>query len=252
MMNMKHCFLCMLAALTMMSCVKLNVKMDSSPEAAMTFQVDPFEVIELSGSPTVRFVQSDSVSVRAEGPKDQLDRLRLSSSKGRLVIEPRDKLIDLGSNGIGHVVIYITSPDLIGVALSGSGDFECQGLLDTDTLQLALRGSGDITFESLVCDYVKAEVLGSGEIELKRAETQWAYLSLVGSGEVEAALKNTRRADILLKGSGDMTVNFDNCRQAHCDMSGSGDVELSGSLERLTQQVSGSGDLDTKRLRYGN
>lgn len=226
---MKKLFVLLMLAMASSSC-SYRVKFAKVNELkSLMEQVSPFERIEVIGSPTVYYVQGDSVSVRAEGPEDAMSRLRLSSREGVLVIEPRDKLIDFGSDGIGKVTVYVSSPDLIGVSLKGSGDFKCEGPLDTDTLTLSLVGSGDIHLRSLVCDYVQAELVGSGDIKLKQTATKWARFSLVGSGDMEA--------------------RFDRCRQVSCELRGSGDMELRGTVDRLTQQVSGSGDIDTSKLR---
>lgn len=226
---MKKYFVLFVAVLALSSCVYRVKYTNNETMKSRTEQVSSFERIEVNGSPTVYYVQGDSVSVRAEGPEDALTRLRLTSRKGLLVIEPRDKLIDFGSDGISNVTVYVSSPDLIGVSLRGSGDFKCEQPLDTDTLTLSLVGSGDIQFRSLVCDYVQAELVGSGDINLNQTETKWARFSLVGSGDIKA--------------------HFDRCRQASCELRGSGDMELSGTVNRLEQQVSGSGDINTSKLQ---
>ncbi len=241
---MKKLLLMMLGALTMMSCVHINVS--KTVDMTQSFSMRPFEIVEINGSPSVYYEQGDSFSVRLVGDEDQVQRINLTSENGRLVIRPREKLFDFG--GIGDVSVYVTSPDLIGVVLVGSGSFDCTQPLDTDTLQLVLRGSGDIKFGPVVCDCVKTDVTGSGDVELKQVKTQWAYLSVVGSGEIDASLEKAHYTDVQLKGSGDIKVNFNDCRRANCVIQGSGDVELSGSLDNLNYNVLGSGDLDKKHL----
>ena len=51
--------------------------------------------------------------------------------------------------------VYVTSPDLIGVTLKGSGEFISSEKVDSDNLEITLAGSGDILFTEIICDKIK-------------------------------------------------------------------------------------------------
>ena len=244
----KNCLLAIMAVVTLASCVHERLVFTKEEQSQRNIAVKAFESIEVKGSPTVLFSQAENVSVNVSGPKSQVDIIDVRQSGGRLIIS-KQKNLKLSLADIDEVTVTVTGPDLVGVSLLGSGDFRCVSSLDTDTLRLALHGSGDVDFpKPIVCDRLDAEVLGSGDLKVKRAKTSLANLSLTGSGDLKVGLKDTQRTRVSLVGSGDADVDFDNCQHAECMVKGSGDIELSGQIEHLSEQKSGSGSIDKEKL----
>jgi hypothetical protein len=245
----KSFILMMMAALAMTSC---ELKMEKSEELVQkTTKVSAFERVEIFGSPSVCYTQADSVSVRIEGPKSQVERIEAKVKDNVLSIRHKGRklnIFDVHVSWSDEVCIYVTSPDLIGVDLRGSGDFECKNMLDTDTLLIRLHGSGDVKFDSVLCDRISVEQVGSGDVFLKDIQAQQANMELVGSGDLKARMKHTALTDISLRGSGDIEVSFSNCTAANCSVQGSGDVKLKGQLQQLNQSTYGSGSIDTEEL----
>lgn len=232
------------------SCVVRYSKTESNVKK--TVNTDSFERIEVQGSRSVYYEQGDSVSVRLEGPEEELQLIEVGVVGNVLKVRAKDGGFNLrrfGNKGSNEVRVYVTSPDLIGVEVMGSGRFDCSSPLDTDVLDLALRGSGDIRFASIICDRIHAEVAGSGDIKLGEVQTQQASLGLVGSGDLDARLRQVPKTDISLTGSGDVEVVFIDCGSANCQLAGSGDIELSGTLKELTKTQSGSGSIKLRRLK---
>ena len=245
---MKKVLLAIVAVLSLTACIPERSVFVKEPHAEKQVSAKGFVAIDVAGSPTVRYQQADSTSVEVTGPESQVENITVRVENGRLKIGSKNDKSLLRMNSVDKVVVYVTSPDLIGVTLSGSGDFICETPLDTDTLKLLLRGSGDIDFASVLCDCLNAEVVGSGDVDVKQAQTQMASLRLTGSGDLDVRLKNTAQTSISLLGSGDIDVDFDNCRLVDCQLRGSGDIELSGQIEHLTKQKSGSGSIDKGKL----
>ena len=94
----------------------------------------------------------------------------------------------------------------------------------------SLNGSGDIEFDDIVCDEVIVSLVGSGDVELKHVKTQYARVNLVGSGDVKVA--------------------FDSSGAVEAQLTGSGDITLSGNVKSFQQNVRGSGDMNTKQLKF--
>ena len=237
------------AAMLLSGCVyETRSVLSKEARVEQEMAVKDFVAIDISGSPTVTYEQGDSVRIVVSGPESQVKNISVYADGGRLKVTPKQKNSLLKMNSVSEVTVHVVSPDLVGVTLSGSGDFVCNTPLDTDTLTLLLRGSGDISIASVVCDRLIAELLGSGDIDVKQAQTQLASFSLTGSGDIDAKLRNTTRTDISLVGSGDIDIAFDKCREVDCQLRGSGDIELSGEIEHIKEQKSGSGDIDKGKL----
>ena len=211
-----------------------------------------FNKVALLASCNVHYVQGDTCSVRVVGDKRLVQNLITSVANGELQIRMmpyKGDLIRLLDKTELHV--YVTSPDLLAVKVDGSGDFEATGVVDTDTMRIALMGSGDLDFVNLICDKVEATLRGSGDVELKNVQAAYANLHLLGSGDMKVKLKNVRNSDVSLTGSGDLKVGFDSCGAVNCKLLGSGDIELKGRIKQLNQDATGSGDIETSALKVG-
>lgn len=250
---MKKIFPMMIAGMmALTSCVVTTTKEEG--QAKRQVDVPVFEKIEIIGSPTVSYAQGDSVSVYVEGALEDVTRLEAKVHGNVLHVSLKDEglLKNMLHGSVGKLTVHVTSPDLIGVTLTGSGDFISRQPLDTDNMDIVLRGSGEIKFASIICDRIKAELEGSGDIDLNGVQTQDAHLSVLGSGDMDVRLQRVPKATISLVGSGDIDVGFDECGTANCQLTGSGDIELKGSLRQLNKNKSGSGDIETKHLTVKN
>jgi hypothetical protein len=230
-----------------------------------------FERIQLMGSMNVKYAQADSFSVRVHAPQDVIKKIETTVEGNTLKVSTKrgTSIIHIGSVDSDDVIVYVTSPDFLGISLMGSGDFMCVHPLDTDTLDIELKGSGDIYFKDIICDRVNVSLVGSGDVSVNNVKTQQASLSLIGSGdidlpEVEAketsavlvgsgdikmGLSKVADTHLSLKGSGDIKVDFsEGCRSVDCTVNGSGDIGLSGKIGHFRGEKHGSGDIDIANL----
>ena len=216
-----------LGMLTSCSCSGLNVSFTHTDAQAQEQRpLTGFERIELFGSLDVKYQQADSFSVRVEAPVEVLKKVETRVDGNKLVVKMKGdgNFINFGVADSRNVTVYVTSPDFLGIMLKGSGDFECLRLLDTDNLEISLQGSGDISFDDILCDQVDVSLVGSGDVELKNVKAQRSYISLVGSGDVK--------------------MNFDNSGMVEANLTGSGDITLNGKVQRYNSSVRGSGDMN--------
>ena len=216
-----------LGMLTSCSCSGLNVSFShTDAQAQEQRSLTGFERIELFGSLDVKYQQADSFSVRVEAPVEVLKKVETRVDGNKLVVKMKGdgNFINFGVADSRNVTVYVTSPDFLGIMLKGSGDFECQRLLDTDNLEISLQGSGDISFDDILCDQVDVSLVGSGDVDVKNVKTQRSYINLVGSGDVK--------------------MNFDNSGMVEANLTGSGDITLNGKVQRYNSSVRGSGDMN--------
>jgi len=253
--SMMASLLVLVMAQTIVSCVSCEKRgmavFDGGPDVTQVRHHKGFDRIEIWGSPTVYYSQADSFSVRVEGPQRLVDDIITKVEDGSLSIRNKGKIgmVNINFGNMNDVVVYVKSPDLIGVQLNGSGDFISKSRIDTDEMNIVLRGSGDMTFNDIICDHCTTDLTGSGDIEIRRLESITSSVTLIGSGDVDVSQWNIQETDITLRGSGDIAVRFDGtCKKADCLLVGSGDISLRGKVKRFSQQKNGSGDIDTDKL----
>ena len=181
-----------------------------------------------------------------------MERLSVQRSGETLVIKSKSGGFSFSFDDDTPLTIYITSPDLTGVKLTGSGDFDVDGPLDTDVLDVALEGSGDIDFNSVVCDHAKIRMSGSGDIDIKDIKAQTVSCEVNGSGDVDLGLNRVGVSTLKVFGSGDIEAKMYDCGTSDCSVFGSGDITLKGTLRSLNQNVKGSGDINIGELSVAN
>jgi hypothetical protein len=115
--------------------------------------------------------------------------------------------------------VSFSMPELQGAALNGSGDLAIHGFHGKE-LNLALRGSGDVTADG------SADTL---------------VTSLAGSGDFHLFGLPARNVHISIHGSGDAEVNATSSLQAA--ISGSGDIRYKGKPKTVNPAIAGSGDI---------
>lgn len=208
-----------------------------------------FERIRLQGSPDIKYTQGKTWSVRVKAPKSMIKNVKTHVEGNCLVVSLKDNnVFSWGTIKGEEITVYVTSPDLIGVEVHGSGDFDCKTLLDTDNMEVSLRGSGDVNFSDIICDRIKTSLVGSGDIGIKNVTAQQSSVELVGSGDVSIKQNKVRQTQLELKGSGDIKVTCDHCDVVNCRLVGSGDITLSGTVRKLNRTTRGSGDIHTGGL----
>lgn len=207
-----------------------------------------FERIRLQGSPDIKYTQGKTWSVRVKAPQGIIKNVQTRVENKTLVVSIKSGFSFRGLKDDG-VTVYVTTPDLIGVEVQGSGDFESKAHVDTDNLDLSVRGSGDMEFYDVICDRVNISLVGSGDVEIKNITTQYSNVSLVGSGDVKVRQQKAKETKLELKGSGDIKVDSQDCGIVNCRLIGSGDITLTGTIRQLNQTSRGSGDIKTAELR---
>ena len=251
--------LCAVVAMALCSCstsgLKVNFTSDNSTLETQTRNISGFERVDVIGSPTVYYLQSDSFSVRVKGPNaEYINNILTEVDNGTLRIRNKNKIGfgNISSRGDKGVTVYVSSPDLIGVTLNGSGDFISERRVDTDVLNISLKGSGDVRFTDVVCDRCDAELVGSGDLDIEHLDTRETSATLIGSGDLDIRQINSARTQLQLRGSGDIDIEFiSGCGAVDAELLGSGDITLKGQVRSLDMRKRGSGDINSNDLKVG-
>ena len=206
-----------------------------------------FERISMTGAMDVEYIQADSFSVKVQGPNvDEIMKVEteVEGNELRISMKNGSHFLHFGDSNADDIKVLVTSPDFLGISLMGSGDFLSAQPLDTDTLTIELRGSGDIRFQDVICEELK----GSGDIRFTDVICDQVSVSLIGSGDVSMDRVQTQWGQLDLIGSGDIDVFFDQSGEVNAQVKGSGDIEMKGTVRKMNKLVRGSGDIDTDEL----
>ena len=138
------------------------------------------------------------------------------------------------------IEIYITTPVLNGISISGSGFIETGSFL-SDDFYANVSGSGDI-ITNMSCDKIEANVSGSGTITIS-GEADYTHFVISGSGKIKTYNLEQNDCDAIISGSGDMFVNAG--RSIDARISGSGKVFYI-NYPVIHTSISGSGKVVDK------
>ncbi|WP_165864863.1 head GIN domain-containing protein [Rufibacter latericius] len=226
--------LALIASLTSFKAANLAAVADEQ-----TRNVGPFQKIGLAYPADVILRQGSTQSVKVEGDKEQLEQLVTEVSNGRLSIKQKNQNWNKEwASGKGRVTIYITVPQINELAVSGSGKIKGEGMFKSNSLDLAVSGSGSILLSANV-ENVSSRISGSGSIELK-GQGQQSTISVSGSGSMKGYEFKTSDAKVSISGSGSCEVNATSSLKT--SISGSGKVLYEGSPS-VDSRVSGSGSV---------
>ena len=250
---MKHVFqiitcVCLMACLA--SCALVNNKLGKKPKTQIVQKkLTPgvFNSVYNYSEWDVSFVQADSSFVLLKGDAEIVNDIEVKLDGANLSISKKKNAVF--SHYEGDVKIIISSPNLQHVDNSGTGDFECKGVVYAEKLSIDLSGTGDVDFSDIECNSMTVKSSGTGDFDAKRINALSFKVWSVGTGDVEAVLQKADESDLVLYGTGDVKVKFIDCGKASCELSGTGDMELSGHLKQLLRSVTGTGDLDASSLK---
>jgi len=200
--------------------------------------VSGFSGISSSGSYNVFITMGNKESLHLEGSSDIISQIETTVENGILKIRNKKQMNMRSWNSGGKVNIYIEAKTLHGITLSGSGDIDVRGMVKSTQLTNTISGSGSISQNMDVENFV-AVISGSGKINAKgRAEN--AKITIAGSGDFEGKGLQTTNASAKVSGSGNITISADKSLEAL--MSGSGNIQYSGNPS-LKSTKSGSGSI---------
>lgn len=195
----------------------------SGSGTARTYGVSGFTGIELRGSDDAEVRVGGAFSVRAQGPADMLDDLRIEKDGDTLKIGRKSNHFGWGGGG-RDVKVFVTMPKIASAAIAGSGDMTIDRV-DGPSFGGDVSGSGELSIGQMAVDSVDLSVAGSGNIAAS-GTAQRVSLSIAGSGDIDAGRLVANAAEVSTTGSGDIKATVNG--RAKVSMMGSGDVDLGG------------------------
>jgi hypothetical protein len=186
---------------------------DDGPRTSQTRDVAPFTRIDNRDSVDVRLHVGGPQHVEVRAGEKVIDDVRTEVRDGTLRLRfHRDNL--LGDN----VVVDATVPRLTGIAASGSGDIDADGI-EASAFDVRSDGSADIALEGKVAR-LAVDMDGSGDADLTDLAAREAHVTVGGSGNADVSAD--RRLDVKVDGSGD--VRYHGNPAVTREVDGSGDL----------------------------
>ena len=258
---MKKALFLSVAILTIVSMSACRIeKAYDSKEPAKTYHLNLTGFTSLSNASNcdIHFTQSDTYKVTLKATPEWYNHYSVTVENGALVIKgnkyknQKNVTVLFINNDGSQAEMWVSTPSLKDVSLSGSGDLSIDSDFRGESLSIVRTGSGDTKTKDLtLAKDFEYSVSGSGDVEMGIVKANTAKFSIFGSGDVKSGLDSVANTELTISGSGDANLDFSGCGNADVSVFGSGDVTLSGQLKTLGKHVSGSGDVETSRLRLG-
>lgn len=179
-------------------------------------QVPAFTAVALEGSFTVEIEVGPARSVRVEADDNIVSRI---------TTEVSGEVLTISSNGsfstARPIKVSVATPELAAVEHAGSGSMHVRGI-HAERFTAGLRGSGTVELAGRA-DALVASVDGSGSLAATELVTVSATVALAGSGDAEVHASQKVVANV----------------------SGSGTVRYAGGARDVTQNVQGSGRVES-------
>lgn len=173
--------------------------------------------------------------VRIYGEENIVHLLDVSVSKQTLSI----KKINMANIENGLLMIYVYSPAIHTVDLTGGVIFETNEQVKQSEMKLAISGDAQIKISNLECDKLKVSLLGGGDLYVKGIAKEASY-SVVGSGEVRADNLQAQTASAKLTGNGNIGCNVTKLLKS--TIMGVGNIYYKGKPE-VKSTILGTGNL---------
>jgi len=157
-------------------------------------EIDEFENLDLSGAFTVKVNIGNRTDLKIEGDRNLLKYIKTVVKGNTLEISSKKDL-----RPKKKIVIYITTPELNDVSVSGANDLFINGLKNdeffvnlsgagsvyvegkTDDLQVSISGAANLNAKDLIAENVSVDISGAADAEVYANESLNATVSGVGN-----------------------------------------------------------------------
>ena len=206
-----------------------------------TRKVDAFNEISLRIGATVHLEQGTQKDIEIVAKPSTLEQIITEVKDGKLIIRFPNKNYFWNTFQPGDITIYITTPEINGLGVSGSGDIIAEDEIKTKMIDLAVSGSGNIKLSELLAERVKSTISGSGNIILAgETAAQDLSVNISGSGNFKGLDYIADDVTIKIAGSGNVGIEAKN--NLYIRLAGSGNVTYKGNPS-IDQSLAGSGSV---------
>lgn len=176
---------------------------EKDPKVSEVRKVEAFSSIKVTSVATVYFTQSDTYSLKIEGPEEYVTTTTTEVKGDRLTIGFKNKKNGDNSRNKG-VNIWLTAPDLKSVSFTGVGSFNCEEPLKLNDVKFDINGVGQAKVKDLTCNTLKVSMSGVGKADV-HVNCDYLHASMSGVGSLTLSGK-AKQADISKGGIGSVST----------------------------------------------
>ncbi len=225
---------CLLVATTFTACEPIRA---DGPMVTEQRTVSNFSGIDLHISADVQFRQAPEYKVEVRAQDEVQEVLETYVSDNKLVVKYAPNKRVWRNDGI---TVVVSAPELSNLRVRGSGNIVTAGPVTTNSLELDVSGSGDITLAQLTATNLDANVSGSGDLKVLAGTAVNENLRVSASGSIDVSGITAKTAYARTSGSGNTRLTA--TEKLDVTISGSGNVWYSGNPV-VNASMSGSGKL---------
>ena len=230
------------AAIIFLAFIFSGVKVKAEEQSR---KVDPFSEISLRVGAKLHLEQGEKQNLEIVAKNSTLEELITEVKDGKLIIRFPNKNYFWNTFNPGEITIYITTPEINGLGVSGSGDIIAEDEIKTKIMDLAVSGSGNIKLSELSAERVKSTISGSGDIVLAgKTVAEDLSVSISGSGNFKGLEYSADDVTIKVSGSGNVDTQAN--KNLYVRLAGSGNVTYKGR-PMIDQSIAGSGKVRSAR-----
>lgn len=226
-----------IAAIFFASCINMGERVNGSGNIkSENRNISEARKIKVSGDMDV-YIEQGPTSVKVEGDDNVLQYIETVLNDNWLEIRTRD---NIHLNTSKPVKVYVTTPEITDLKVSGSGNIKSNPQFSTDNnTSFSISGSGDIT-AAIHAPKVETNISGSGNLHIS-GETKNVEIHISGSGNYDGPGLKAENANVSIAGSGDAELFADNKLKA--SVAGSGNVKYRGNAT-VDSHIAGSGSVN--------
>ena len=234
-----------------------------------SYKPGTFKNIENHTFGSIKLNQQDETSVSVIADDELLEYLVVELKDDTLVIRLKDKSVFSWRKSFkqNELKISISTPDIEGIYLNGSGDLDASdivspvltvgihgsgdahlGNVDTENLSIGIYGSGTVDARNLASESAKFSIHGSGKMTFASVVSSFNVIGIHGSGNFRSNLFEGKEMKVNIHGSGDIKMPDIDFQSIEGAIHGSGDITLGGKARTVNVRKHGSGNVNTSRL----
>lgn len=189
--------------------------------------VTTFDKIETSGSIHVIYTNSDSLSVSVEAAEKEIENVETRIEGSTLKIANKGRFT-MPAN------VYVKNNTLIEVESSGASSFRTTNLIKTDSLNLNVSGSADVSIKT-EGRAIKTIQSGASELKLSGSSTS-LFSELSGASTLKAYDLTTDKATVSTTGASTAKVFVNDKLIANA--SGASSIKIKGNAKDISAEAS--------------
>ena len=226
-----------LLCFTIASAQKITKVSPSGVSKSITKTTPEYDKIKIETSFSVKLVAGNEGNIKIKGDENLIQYITTEVTNNVLIVG-FEKGVFIKNNS-STLEITIPFKKINGITFTGSGSLSTSDVINSDTLDVEISGSGSVVFETSAKN-VTIKKSGSGSLTAKGKATN-LKIDGTGSGNINAGQLVSEKAIADKSGSGNLKINC--TKNLTIKNSGSGSVSYTGKPKKVDESSTGSGKI---------